>query len=193
MPSIRPNSGKKVSPSKGTDASDKLLSGGQIEGGYLYVTDGAQVMRYPVHAASKVSEGYVPREALLHIERDQADFAGNMNELRVGGKTPSRWSRDKPGQVIDGAPRVVYSRFEPVFTPTQPRQFPTLHADWPEECEGARSITVDTKQLRGIAIALGLDKVTIEFDPEGKDDRLIIRGRNEHGAAVAMQPWRADA
>lgn len=192
MPNIRPISGKKVSPSKGTDPKDRLLSGGQIEGGFLYVTDGAQVMRFPVNAASRVSEGYVPREALLHIERDQADFAGGKGELRIG-KTPSRWDRGKPGEIIEGSPRAVYSRFEPVFAPDQSRQFPCLHEEWPEGRENARSITVDTKQLRSVAMALGLDTVTIEFDPQGDDQRLVVMGRNEIGAAVVLQPWRADA
>lgn len=190
MPSIRPISGKKVTPSKATDAKSRLLGGGQIEKGFLYVTNGELVMRFPVQDAKKITDGYVPREALLHIERDEINFTGTETEIRIG-QTPSRWKTGKKGH-IDGSPRTVYSRFEPVFDPNQPRQFPNLSNHWPEGREGMSSIVIDTKELRTLALAMGLNCVRIEFDPDDDDQRLLIEGRAERSAAVVTKPWRAD-
>lgn len=196
MANIRPISGKVLRPSRVTNPKSRLLSGGQIEEGFLYVTDGELVARFPVNEVKTIGDGYLPREALLHIERDGVSFHGDEEEVAIG-KTPFRWTHGKGnGSIVDGVSRATYSRDEPVFDPREPRQFPVLAEEWAGRGEapstlhgglGCIEITLDTKALRSLALAMGLNKVRIEVDLDS-DQRPRLRGHGEV-APEAILPW----
>lgn len=182
MATLRSLSSKNVKPTKIAGDSE-LLRGAFVELNagrkFLWVTDGAgMIVRYPIHDSTDIEEGYVPREALLHIEAG-AKFKGNQDEIRIG--TTYSHVNPRTKKVREGKPRARYSREEPVWKPNEHdrRDYPVMCEVWPKRPVAA-SIIVDTVKLRAMAMALGTPTLQIEVDVEGDGDSspLLIADKN---------------
>lgn len=189
MATIRSLSSKAVKPTK-IKGDSELLHGAFVELNadrkFLWVTDGAgMIVRYPIHNSTDIEEGYIPREALVHIENG-AKFKGNAEEIRIG--TTYSHINPRTKKVREGKPRAKYSREEPVWKPNEHerRDYPVMCEVWPEPHRESVSIVVDTAKLRTMALALGTPTLQIEVETSGEVANPPLLIANSQGTIVGV-------
>lgn len=156
-PSLTLPSNVKPSKACSTDKTRPVVMNAYVRdtprGPELHATDTYMAARVPLTVEGKLTEGFVPSDALKHVEADRKDRSFSTPNGRVE---------------VEGG-RISYAR--PDFG-----SFPDFETLWPNgEPKEPLVLGLNAKLLYGLAQALGTDRVKLTLDLSLSKDGSYLR------------------
>lgn len=162
---------KRLKPSKAVsqvrgNAAKPLLEGASIQhvhGRHLLIaTDGRIAVRLPVEknkTGEEITEGYIPAQALPHIEQRQFELT---KEMVVVGRALGRSLGGE--EWAEGEPLMQFARIEPMKASDAKPEYPVVSERWPAKPKRTLVINLDSRLISRLAAALATDALSIEVD-----------------------------